>query len=346
MMLRRLLLFVTLLAPHALGEPVPGGDVRVERSEPAFDCPAEHDLVAAALALGTAPAATAGEGSSIVVRFDRNGVAYRALVRVSGQKTGERELRTDDGDCRRLADAVAVVVAVLLDIVPPEAAASFDVLPVPTTRAVTPPPPKVLPTPPPAAPPPPPVAPLATPPRRVAPKPPVEVGLRAEGGLSFGLVGGVFSPTVGGALAVTRGPWQAALGGFWVVPRKVPFDPLPTTSVLISMALGSADGCFRFAGGRPRPFEAWICGRFLAGVISGDGRGFDQHFPTHEPWFGAGPAFALRLPLTRAFALRFSAAGIVTLGDHTFTIRGYDTPAFDSPPVSASVALGPELTIW
>ncbi|HSU39521.1 MAG TPA: hypothetical protein VLJ38_08135, partial [Polyangiaceae bacterium] len=81
------------------------------------------------------------------------------------------------------------------------------------------------------------------------------------------------------------------------------------------------------------------------GVIGGDGRGFDHHYPTHEPWFGAGPVFTLRLPLTRAFALRFGAAAVVTLGDHTFRVEGYGK-AFDSPPLSAALSVGPELTIW
>src|SRR3954469_3360988 len=126
MILRRVLLFSALVASPAFAEPVPGGDVRVERGEGAVDCPTEKELVQSALALGSAPG-DAATGSNISVRFDRDGTAYRALVSSSGQKTGERELRTDDSDCRRLADAVTVVVAVLLDIVPAEAAASFDV---------------------------------------------------------------------------------------------------------------------------------------------------------------------------------------------------------------------------
>jgi len=280
----------------------------------------------------------AAPGSNIVVRFERDGGAYRALVSASGQKTGERELRTDDSDCRRLADAVSVVVAVLLDIVPADAVASFDV-----ARPVTAQP-----------------APLPTlvPEKTAAPPPgstrlashdvrtPLAVSLRAEAALSVGLLGGAVSPTFGGSAAVTRGRWQAALGGFWVVPRNVPFDPpLPGTAVHVSLALGTADGCYRFAGGDAHAWETWICARFLAGVIAGDGRGFDHHYPTHEPWFGAGPVFTLRLPLSRAFALRFGAAAVVTLGDHTFRVEDYGT-AFDSPPLSAAVSLGPELTIW
>ena len=334
--LRRTLLFSALAASSALAEPVPGGEVRVERSERALDCPGEKELIDAALALGSAPAGVAG-GSSIVVRFDRNGGGYRALVSANGQKTGERELETDDADCRRLADAVAVVVAVLLDIVPPEAAASFD-------ASV---PPVATPTPPPAPPEKTAVPPVKSAPwqRPRSPSRPLAVSLRAEAALSVGLLGGAVSPTFGGSAAVTRGPWQLALGGFWVVPRDIPFDPLPNTSVHVSLSLGTADGCYRFAGGRPHAWETWICARFLAGVIGGDGRGFDHHYPTREPWFGAGPVFTLRLPLTRAFALRFGAGAVVTLGDHTFDVQNYG-PAFDSPPLSAAVSLGPELTIW
>src|SRR3954469_17436820 len=298
MILRRVLLFSALVASPAFAEPVPGGDVRVERGEGAVDCPTEKELVQSALALGSAPG-DAATGSSISVRFERDGTAYRAVVSSSGQKTGERELRTDDPDCRRLADAVPVVVAVLLDIVPAEAAASFDVAPpaAPRTALLSAPPAKIATPPPTAARPAPP-----------APHDPLAVSLRAEATLSVGLLGGAVSPTFGGSAAVTRGPWQAALGGFWVVPRDVPFaPPLPGTAVHVSLALGTADGCYRFASGAARTWETWLCARFLAGVIGGAARGFDHHYPTHEPWFGAGPVFTLRLPLTRAFALRFGA---------------------------------------
>jgi hypothetical protein len=342
MSLRRLPLFVTLLAAPALAEPVPGGDVRVERSEPAFDCPAEHDLVRAALALGAAPEGKGSSGTNIVVRFERDVTAYRAVVSATGQKTGERELRTNDADCRRLADAVAVVVAVLLDIVPPDAEGSFEpaapAAPKPTPAPLAPPPKTPSPAPTREAPPSAPVSPGAA-------KRAWKVSLRAEGALTFGLLGAAVSPTLGGAAAVARGRFEAALGGFWVVPREVPFDPLLGTSVRLTLALGNADGCYRFASGPTRAWETWICGRFLAGVLGGDGRGFDHHFPHHEPWFGLGPAFALRLPLSRAFSFRVGANATVTLGNHTFRVENYGT-AFDSPPLSAGVSLGPEWTIW
>jgi hypothetical protein len=334
--LRRVLLFSALVASPVFAEPVPGGEVRVERSDTAADCPSEQALVQAALALGSAPDGVA-KGSTIAVRFERDGSSYRALVSASGQKTGERELSVDDPDCRRLADAVAVVVAVLLDIVPQEAAASFEVPPpsgpppAPSPRAKSAPLPPVT-------------APAARP---HVEKAPWALALRAEASLSVGLLGGAVSPTFGGSAAVTHGPWQAALGGFWVVPREVPFDAVPArdAGVFVTLALGTADGCYRFAGGAQRSWETWVCARFVAGVISGDGRGFDHNYPTHEAWFGAGPVFALRLPLSRAFALRFGASAVVTLGDHTFRVENYGT-AFDSPPLSAMVSFGPELTIW
>ncbi len=336
MILRRVLLFSALAASPVLAERVPGGDVRVERAEHALDCPAQTELVAAALALGSTPGA-APAGSNIVVRFERDGSAYRALIRSSGQKTGERELRTDDADCRRLADAVSVVVAVLLDIVPADAVASFEAAPPAMPQIARPPAPAPEKT-------------VTAPPGPARLEPPdvhtpFALSLRAEVALSVGLLGAAVSPTFGGSAAVTRGPWQAALGGFWVVPRDVPFDPLSGTAVHVSLALGTADGCYRFAGGTTRAWETWICARFLAGVIGGDGRGFDHHYPTHEPWFGAGPVFTLRLPLSRAFALRFGASGVVTLGDHTFRVEDYGD-AFESPPLSAALSIGPELTIW
>jgi hypothetical protein len=46
---RRSILLFLLLAPPALGEPVPGGEVRVERAPEALGCPAEREFVQATL---------------------------------------------------------------------------------------------------------------------------------------------------------------------------------------------------------------------------------------------------------------------------------------------------------
>src|SRR2546423_13622206 len=126
MLFRRLLLLVLLLllvANPALCEPVPGGEVRVERTERALGCPGEQAFVQTALAQGAAPTTTPSVPLEVSVQFDGDQSSLRAVIRASGAKTGERLLRTEGTDCGKLAEAAAVVVAVLLDLVPPEAAA-------------------------------------------------------------------------------------------------------------------------------------------------------------------------------------------------------------------------------
>ena len=310
-----------------------GGEVRVVKSARASGCPSETELVRAALALGSAPVAPAAEPVVIDVVFDGDEASLRALVIARGSKTGERELKTAATDCTKLADSVAVVVAVLLDLVPPDAVASFEA-------------PDTTPQPPPLAPAAPPVPPAQPPPREAPPSraagPPLEVWLRAEGGIAVGPLGPVVSPWLGGAAGLRRERWQLGVGGAWFTPRELPFDPIPGTHVDLSLATGFAEGCFGFPLGRS--WDTWACALFSAGVLTGAGQDFDHDETKREVWLAAGPRADVRLRLGRDLALRLALAGLVTLVERTFTVDGYGE-AFTTPPVSATASLGLELTI-
>ncbi|HTQ05126.1 MAG TPA: hypothetical protein VMI54_14780 [Polyangiaceae bacterium] len=329
------------VAAPALAEPVPGGDVHVERSDRAFDCPSEAELVKAALALGAAPATPGVTPISIAVRFDRSPSSYLATVSATGEKEGERVLRTDDADCKRLADSVAVVLALLLDLVPPEVAAAR------AAPASAEPAPKAAP---PAAAKPPPAAPPLTPP---APPPPsssepaepLVASVRAEGAFAYGLLGAVVSPYVGGALALGRGRVTLALGGDWVAPSTVSFAPLSPAKVRVWLAYGFVDGCFRAVRSTSLAWDGSICARFAAGALAGAGRGFDQDFSTHDPWFAAGPVAVLRYRFGRVFSLRLDALALVALGHQRLRVHDYGS-AFQSLPLAAGLAAGPEVSIW
>ncbi len=342
------LLPALLAAAPAHAAPVPGGEVHVERSDRAFDCPNEAELVRAALALGSAPAVPGATPISIAVRFDREPSSYVATVSSSGQKTGERVLRTDDADCKRLADSVAVVLALLLDLVPPEAAAPPQppASAEPGPEAVPP-----VPAPAPTTPAPVPEAARAAPaasPVHIEPPAPFVTSVRAEGALAYGLLGSAVSPYVGGAVTVARGPVAVALGGDWVVPRAAPVEHVagaPNARVRVGLAYGYLDGCFLAPLDAARSWNGAVCARFAAGVFSGDGRGFDHHFPQHDAWFAAGPVAGLRYHVTRAFSLRLDALALVALGHQRFLVTGYGT-AFRSSFGAAGVAFGPELSIW
>jgi hypothetical protein len=325
---------LVLVARPAFAESVPGGEVRLERSADAQACPTEAEFVRATLALGAAPDRAAAEPLSIAVRFEGSGTGLRAIVSSTGPKTGERELRTEGPDCTKLAEAAAVVVAVLLDIVPPEAVASFE----PAPRAVPAAP--ALPAPIPAPPPPPP-QPIRAP---ESPGAPTDLALRAEAALGVGLLGAALSPTLGGAARVGHGRVELALGGAWVAPRRVHFAPIPGTRVDVFLALGYAEGCWRLALGGD-PWRGAVCAHAAAGALTVRGRYFDDRASSRQLWLAAGPAFALSLELHRLLALRASALGLVTLGRRRFEVSGYGD-AFETSPAAAAVTLGPELLIF
>jgi hypothetical protein len=340
MLFRRFLLLVVFVTKPALGEPVPGGDVRVERTERALGCPSEHALVKAALAHG-APPATSSAPLTVSVRFDGDQTSLTALIQASGAKTGERLLSTEGVDCAKLADATAVVVAVLLDLVPPEGAVSLD-----APAAVPPPAEKAAPTASAArapSPPPSPPAPLAPVPNGVALQP-LSALVRGEGALTLGFLGGALEPAATVAASLRRGRWEGGLGGMWLASREQPFNEIPGTQVDLALTLGFADGCLALASSSHGVWDGWLCARVAAGRLTGKGQGFDHPRASQSFWAGAGPGLAFRVRVTRALGLRASLTGLVTLGNHSFLVDGYG-PAFDTPLFSAALGVGPELSI-
>jgi hypothetical protein len=291
------------------------------------------------LAHGAAPSVTPRTPLELSVQFDGDQSSLRALIRVSGAKTGERLLRTDGADCGKLAEAAAVVVAVLLDLVPPETAGSFE-----GPAAATPPAARVEPQPPPA--PPLPLAVPATPPPAAGPRaaPPLSVLVRGDGAITVGFLGAAFTPAVDVAAIVRRGRWEAALGSMWLASHQAPFPDIPGTKVDLVLTLGFAEGCLTLVRAPRGLWDGWLCGRVAAGRLSGTGQGFDHPRASHTSWVGAGPALAFRVRITRVLSLRASLSGLVTLGDHSFVVDDYG-PAFDTPPFSAALGAGPELSI-
>lgn len=341
MSFRRFLLLAVLVTHPASGEPVPGGEVKVERTERALGCPGEQALVQAALAHGTAPPVTSSTPLQLSVQFDGDEHSLRALIRASGAKTGERVLSTEGNDCGKLAEAAAVVIAVLLDIVPPETAVSFEAPAAlaPPAAPPAPPPPRPEPTPS-----------LAQPARALpaatvtaAPRP-LHALLRVEGALTLGFLGGAFTPAVDAAATLRGRRWEAGLGAMWLASREAPFSKIAGTSVDLSLWLGVAEGCLAFLRSPRGSGDGWFCSRFTAGRLTGAGRGFDHPRTSQAWWAAAGPALAFRLRVTPVLSLRASLNALVTLGDHSFVVDGYGS-AFDTPHFSVALGAGPEWSI-
>ena len=130
----------------------------------------------------------------------------------------------------------------------------------------------------------------------------------------------------------------------WLASHETPFAEIAGTNVDLGLALGFAEGCFSLVRSSAGAWDGWLCSRVAAGRLTGSGRGFDHPRTSHTAWVGAGPALAFRVSLSAALALRASLSGLVTLGDHSFVVDGYG-PAFDTPPFSAALSVGPELSI-
>jgi hypothetical protein len=92
-------------------------DVEVARTPAAADCPTPDEMHAAVehivgrrLDGATAPHLRA------TVEFQRDAAGFAAIVLLSGAKTGERRLTDTGSTCAPLAQAVAVTIAVLVDL--------------------------------------------------------------------------------------------------------------------------------------------------------------------------------------------------------------------------------------
>jgi hypothetical protein len=130
----------------------------------------------------------------------------------------------------------------------------------------------------------------------------------------------------------------------WLASRERPFTNIAGTQVELALTLGFADGCRSLIGSPHGLWDGWLCARVAAGRLTGTGQGFDHPRTSHSWWVGAGPALAFRVRITRVLSLRASLSGLVTLGNHSFVVDGYG-PAFDTPPFSAALGVGPELSI-
>src|SRR3954463_6856417 len=104
-------------AHEAWGSP-PSAAFSVLRAPGAEDCPDAPALRARIQqSTGTplAPRAANDPPLGVEVSFTREGARYRAALRTSGPKAGERLLEDEGTTCAALAEAVAVTLVVLLD---------------------------------------------------------------------------------------------------------------------------------------------------------------------------------------------------------------------------------------
>ena len=234
--------------------------------------------------------------------------------------TDERVLSASD--CRSLADATALLIAVMadpLEVSSQTAAATHGEPSVPPTPQPTTPQP-TIPEPwlPPASAEPAPssVPPVPSPVPRPPPVPdaaraPLDRGLALELGPTIdhgSLPGHVPGPMAG---LVWRGPWLRLLAsGLYLPPRGV-VGPSPAAAEgraqLAALRVGA---CLRLGG---RRVEVPLCAIAEAGVAWGTRFGVDADRRALDPWSAIGAAAGVSLPLTPWLALSARVEGLGSL---------------------------------
>lgn len=336
-------LAVLLSSGAAWALPFSGGELRVQRSAEASDCPDEQAFAASTAALGTPSAEISSSALSVVVELARDQGGYVARIRATGRKSGERELRSTEDSCEALAEAVGLVLAVLFDLLPDDGdgsafPSSADTPPV----ATAPPAFSVTPAPRASAPP----DTRRSQPHAGASRPPPAtrpvVWLGAYPGVASGLLGHALSGQLGAAIHARLGRRLAwGTGGFWAPGRDVSHGP---GVVSVFLAAGREEITLTLA--RSARGELAARAEFLLGAIAGRGRGYDRDRTATELWLAAGLGAAGRWRLGPRWWLALSTLLIVPHRTQTFSVAEVPGSAYRGAPAAVLIELGPELDLF
>lgn len=332
-----LTLLVLAILPRApLAQTAPGqgaalspGVVRlvVERAPTAQDCPdaaALADRVSRHLGrLALDPSPSASGGPTLEVQVLRADDGYTAIVLSSGRS---RQISDPGPGCAGLGDALAVTIAILLDI------------DTPPTVELPPPPPAATITALPTVVPPPTAAPLPPPP------PPPRVTIAALFAGAEGLIGS-FTPGLHlEADARVVGPLSIAVAWAWLPEKRF---SLPPGAVDVSLMFGSARVCL---GSRPfqgamRDLRIGACGELDVGGLNGRGVGFFTNRSVVRPWVGVGLTGVLDVPIVSPFFWSTRISAVYAVTQESFSVDGVGV-AFQAAPVGLLVATGVGVRIF
>lgn len=300
-------------------------------------CPDEREFrLRVARQLGHDPFRLEGE-RRVVVQIARKDLGFEGDVlwtEASGAWVGERHLSSRRPDCHDIANSLAFLVAVQVQLLetlnrPPAGAASSPTaaeIPQPASEATAPAPP-----PPPQREPPPPVEPeptvRATPPSPPAPPhtPRLSVALGPAVGMRLGP-----SPTWMARLTIEgrRGPVSVELGLDAGWPAELRQDD--RSGFALTRLGGSAALC-----GHVRVFAACAVG--AGGMLRAQGVGVDAPASPHG-WFGqAGARLAARRQLGDRFHMTARADGLVMISPWTVQVNTF--PYWTTPRLGAVLGI-------
>ncbi|MCS6900090.1 MAG: hypothetical protein RMJ98_10730 [Myxococcales bacterium] len=247
-----LLALLTLPCPPAQGAEVGSARLSVARSADALSCPDDEVLAARIRQLREGKADV--PPLLIDVLLQRHEGGYRARIRVSGPRRGERELVTHEDSCGGLADALSLSLALLLD----------EEAPPPP-----PPPPRSLP-------------PIPGPFRAPPPLPWGRWFLSGGGGIAPGLPTLNLLPVLSPGLRVRprRSSWSLGSRFSWSPEQRLPFAE---GRIAVTLWRGHLEGCRLLRGGLSWGVEG--CAGLSLGRLRGDGRGFSPDRSVTRPHY-------------------------------------------------------------
>jgi hypothetical protein len=283
----------------------------------AEDCPKAAALAAAVNdGLGRAALTPAGAGAAeqpvrVLVRFERDGKEYAATVNVGGGRGGTRKLSDGGPGCGTLANAVGVLLVLLLDAdaetLADGASGGSSTNSSSAARAAA----------------------------------GTTADLAVGGGVAEGLVGG-WSPTIGlgGTLAYDR--WSARLGGVWL-PEKVNEYGPGRIEVGLAYARLALCGSTRVEGSS---VTMGLCAQQQFGWLRG--HGFDYAVANrgvNHLWLAAGAAVVARGSFARSFGWEAEAGIVRLLREQRFVVDNLGT-GFQSDPWAFTATLAFTTRLW
>jgi hypothetical protein len=321
-------------SPDARAQPAPADRVVLRWTAPE-GCPAGDRVTAEVDRLLGASGARPPKALDVSARVTEDPAGgFRVHLETPGEG-GSREREIKGVSCAAIADATALIIALMIDpaavaAAPPALPPSPPSPPLPSPPPSPAPPPLPSPSPPPSAP-------------RPSP-PPAANGIRpsfrllAWAGADLGTLSSV-AFAAGGAAVMVVGPVRIELGaGAWPA-RTVVVPARPSTGGDVSLVTGSAGACYDVLAVTPRrPFELGPCGGFEVGRLHAVGVGVSTLGEGNALWSAArfGGLFAWAPIQWLALELRVEAA--FPFARPTFVLEN-DGDVF-RPPVAVGRAEG------
>jgi hypothetical protein len=299
----------------------------VRRAPEAAECPGAELLAAELQPLGID--GTTAAAKEITVAITPSDAGFTALVTVSGENGGVRDLRAEGPGCTRLTADLEATLALLLDKKQQTEARNAPATPAaPVTATAKPAPP--------------------------AP-PPAKKPTSAKKGNASALHGRA-ELGAGAAIALVAHPTAYFDAAVWLEHPdfSAALQLFSTTSSTAELAPGTVHvlllggvlkGCLPIFGAHGR-LEGSVCVAGAVAALRGEAAGYVVSEPAaYRPWYALGAAGTLGGPIARKFSWKVDATLLAPLHHESFVIGPLGT-AFETPVVGALAGVRFGMSIW